>query len=414
MSIKKNALIIGAGRSQVPIIDLCHQYGYKVICVSPKGNYPGLDIADDVLYEDVKNIESILNFANEKKIDAVFTDQLDAGVLTAAYVSEKIGVKTITYETALKFTNKFIMRQCAKKAGIAVPQCVCASTIEDAMEKSKNMTFPLIMKPVDSAASRGISKIENANDIEKFFSYAQQYSRTNSVILETFITGKEYVVEAFTKNYKTQNLIVGERTYFDIPGEFIPSTTIFRDANSADSSIENRLKQTNKHLVESFGLPFGITHAEFLYDDVSDTIYLVEIAARGGGVFISSDLIPMACGVNAIDLLTKENLGIPYEDKIVLNQGSSAYLCYLCPDGKIISIKGMPQIKDIPGVEKVFFDNISVGMQLPPIKDKSSRKGPFLIKGCTKDECLNVMKKIKSTFDISIVDSAGNSKGVIW
>lgn len=414
MSLGKNALIIGAGRSQVPIIDLCHQYGCKVIAVSPKGNYPGLDIADEVLYEDVKNFESILNFAKGKNIDAVFTDQLDAGVLSAAYVSEKIGVKTITYDTALKFTNKFLMRQCAKKAGVAVPQCVCVHSVDEAIEKSKEMKFPLMMKPVDSAASRGISKVENVNDIREKFLYAQQYSRTKKVILETFITGKEYVVEAFTKDFNTQNLIVGERTYFDIPGEFIPSTTLFRDANSADTALEIRLKQTNKHLVESFGLPFGITHAEYLYDENSDIIYLVEIAARGGGVFISSDLIPMACGVNAIDLLTKENLGIPYEDKIALTSAASAYLCYLCPEGIVTSLDGASQVEKIPGVEKAFFDNISLGMQLPPIKDKSSRKGPILIKGRTKEDCLEVMNKVKSTLDISIVDSAGNGKGVIW
>jgi len=48
-------MVLGAGRGQLPIINLFHYYGQKVLVVSPNGDYPGFKVADDVIYEDVRN-----------------------------------------------------------------------------------------------------------------------------------------------------------------------------------------------------------------------------------------------------------------------------------------------------------------------------------------------------------------------
>lgn len=412
----KWVMILGAGRGQIPIIDLCHKYGRKVAVVTPEGDYPGIDVADYVYYADVNDKESVLQCAQEMKISSILTDQLDEGVLTAAYVAEKLGIKGITYETALKFTNKNIMRQAAKKAGVAVPESICINTMDDVYAKLKvcsEMTFPLMMKPADSSASRGVYKVSSYSDIEKKISDSKQYSKSGEIILEQFIEGYEYVVEAFTRNYNTTNLVVGHRDYFSIEDTFIPSATVFCDAESADSRLENRLKEINKLLVESFQLPFGITHGEYLYSSKEDKIYLVEIAARGGGVFISSDLIPYACGVNANDLLVREVLGIDNREQIMMKKGASAYFCYLVPEGEVIKLDNIDTISSLSGVQRVFFDNIELGMQTKSIKDKSSRKGPILVSGATKEDCYNAIERVKKAIDIRVSTEYGE-KEAIW
>lgn len=409
----KKVIVLGAGRGQIPVINLCHKYGWYVISVSPKGNYPGLELVDEVFYEDVKNYEAILKYAEHQGIDAILTDQLDAGVLSAAYISEKLGLKSITYDVAMKFTNKFVMRNEAAKAGVAVPKSTIVSNADEIAEKIQTMNFPLMMKPVDSAASRGVYKVNSLEEIQEKLSESLSYSKTKDVIIEEFIEGKEFVVEAFTKDYKVTNLVVGHRDYFDVEDTFIPNATVFIDADSADSHIENMLKSTNKSLVESFGLPFGITHGEYIYNEKEDKIYLVEIAARGGGVFISSDLIPAACGVNANDLLVREVLGIASDADICLSEGASAYFCYLTPAGVITEIKNTEVVSNLPGVLKAFFDNVNVGMNCLSIKDKSSRKGPILVSGKTKKECYNIIDAVKEKLIIKISDSAGE-KDIIW
>ena len=409
----KKALVVGGGRGQIPVINLCHKYGWYVTVVSPKGNYPGISIADDVLFEDVKNKESILEFAKVNDIKAVLSDQLDVAVPTVAYVAEQLGLKGITYDVSLRFTNKYIMRKSAKDAGINVPDNAYAVNIDEAVKAAKELGFPLMIKPVDSAASRGVYKISNIKELEEKFYISQKYSKSNAVIIEQFITGKEYVVDAFTHDFQVNNLIVGHRDYFDVENTFIPSATVFLDANSANSSIENKLKEINKTLVSSFKLPFGITHAEYLYDEKEDKIYLVEIAARGGGVFISSDLIPDACGVNANDLYVKEVLGIPYNDEINLTPGASAYFCYLTPEGVVCELNNLEQVEKIEGVCKAFFDNIELGMHTCSICDKSSRKGPIIVCGKSKDDCYKTISIVKETLSIKIKTVAG-IEDIIW
>lgn len=412
----QKVMVLGAGRGQIPIMNLCHKYGWYVVAVSPEGNYPGLTVADKVCYANVKDKDSVLEIAKKEGIGAILTDQLDAGVLTAAYVAENIGIRGITSEVALKFTNKFVMRQEAEKIGINVPFSIAVSGIDEvkaALAQKPNLDFPLMMKPVDNAASKGIYKVNSLQEIESKFDWSKQYSTSGQVIIEQFIEGKEYVVEAFTRNYETVNLVVGHRDYFQIPDTFIPNATVFVDAESANSELERRLQEINKKLVEGYGLKFGITHGEYLYNEKEDKIYLVEIAARGGGVFISSDLIPGASGVNANDLLVREALGIPNAEPISINRGAAAYFCYLTPKGTVTALNGLQEAEQTAGVIKAYFDNIEIGMVSQSITDKSSRKGPILVKGKTKQECYQVIEQVKKSLHIE-VSNGDKISNVIW
>lgn len=415
-TMNKYVIVLGAGRGQIPIMELCRKYGYKVIAVSPKGDYPGFKVADISLFEDVKNKEAVLKVAREYDIKGILTDQLDEGVPTAAYVSEKMNLNGIAYDVSLKFTNKSLMRKTAENAGIIVPKSFVVNDAETAIKiinDQKDFAYPLIIKPVDSSASRGIHVINESKDLFDCFADCKSYSKSGEVIIEQFISGKEYVVDAFTKDYRVKNLIVGHRDYFDIPDTFIPNATVFLDADSAVSPVEEKIKEVNEKIIREFGLKFGVTHAEFLYVEETNTVYLVEIAARGGGVFISSDLIPLACGVNANDLLVREVLGLHNENEIILKSGASAYFCYLVPKGEVISILNAEKVPGIAGVQKAFFDNIELGMKTKSIRDKSSRKGPILVSGKTKKDCYAVIEKVKQTLDIKVKTKNG-VENIIW
>lgn len=414
--MNKKVMVIGAGRGQLNIMRLLHRYGCHVIAVSKPGDFPGFAEADDCLYLDIREKEAILAYAQEQNIVGIVTDQLDEGVTTVAYVAEKMGLAGITYDVACKFTDKFYMRQEAAKAGIHVPYHVRVSDLSEAEHALKNdpqLQFPLIIKPELSSASKGVRKIHNIEELRQYFEAAKRHSNNGYVLLEQFITGIEYVVNSFTRDYQTTDLIVGHREYFKVPDVFIPCATFFRDAESAVTPLERRLKETNQRLVSTLRLPFGITQAEYMYDEKNDTIYLGEIAARGGGVFTSSHLIPYACGVDANDLLIREILHCPEKLRIQLKHGASAYICYLVPKGIVQSIEGIEAVQRIPGVRRAFFDNIAVGMESKSILDKYARKGPILVRGKDMEECRRIGDEVQKTLDIR-VSSDGKIVPVLW
>ncbi len=206
---------------------------------------------------------------------------------------------------------------------------------------------------------------------------------------------------------------MGHRDYFNVKGTFIPNATVFTDAETADSHIEQLLKKTNQKLIESFGLNFGITHGEYFYVEDTDEIYLVEIAARGSGVLVSSDLIEAACGVNANDLLVRTALGLKNDGVKNLRKGAAAYFCYLIPKGTVIKLENTNRVEGMEGVLKAFFDNIEVGMVSGSMRDKSSRKGPILVLGKSKEDCYSVAEQVRSVLEIKIETEDG-IKNPVW
>lgn len=406
-------MILGAGRGQMPLYEICKSLDCEVVFVTPEGDYPGIGKAK-VRYANVMDYETVYQIAKEEKADAIISDQLDAGIYSCAYASEKLGLKGIGSEVAKRFTDKYTMRKFAQKAGVAVPEYFAVHSVEDVIKNKKNIKFPIVMKPSDNASSRGIYLVESLEELLSHFEETKEYSSEGLVLLEQYIIGTEYVVETYTKDYNTTSLIVGHRDYFDIPKKFIPKATVFRDAELADTHIEQKVLEASRKLVKTYELPFGITHGEFIYNHEEDEVYLVEIAARGGGEFISADLIPLACGVHANELLVKHVLGIPYEVPSKRTHKASAYYSYLLPEGKITVLEGIEDVKNISGVYNPMFDNVELGMDIPPIKDKASRKGPLLVCGETKEECYKVRDEMKKTLNIVVTSNTGEERTIIW
>lgn len=405
----KSILVIGGGAGQVPLIEYARKNGYRAVVVSPDGNYPGLKLADKVVYEDIRFPERIIAHKElaEEDVAAVVTDQLDEAVPTVSFLAKHFNVPGIDCDVALRFKDKYVMRRAAENIGVAVPKCVRVTELDDLETSIKGLRFPLIIKPLDRASSLGVYEAKDFSELRSHFAESKSYS-DKGVIVEEFVQGREYVVEGFTSEGKTTNLIVGHRDYFNVPDAFIPSATVFRDSDSATDDLERRLKEVNIRLVEGFGLNFGLTHAEYIYNEGSDTIYLVEVAARGGGVCISSDLIPAACGVDSVAVYMRAALGLPV-GSLELRKGAAAYFCFMLPEGVVKSVSGVEKLCAVPGLLRAVLGNVEVGMRISAARDKYSRKGPILVCGKTKEDCYNVIKQVKDILQIRVLTSNGEA-----
>lgn len=408
----KKIMVLGAGRGQVPIINLCKASGFITVVASIPGDYPGIKLADIFCEVDITDKESVLEAARKETIDGIIADQIDIAVPTAAYVAEKMGLAGITYDCALKFTNKFLMKNECQKLNIKTSEYYRLITADQAREKCREIGFPVVIKPTDSAGSKGVSLIRNEDELETKFDIALSYSGDNSVIVEKYIQGREYLVEGFASDFTFTNLAISEREYFDIPDLFIPKKTIY--GPYMGNITKERILEINRKLVEGFGLKFGITHSEYLVDEKTGDIYLGEIAARGGGTYISSDILPMATGIDfnkyLLDIVAGKRKRVNIEN---IENNVAGYICFSLPPGYVREIEGIENIKQLPCVYKVILETLHVGMQTGQMKDKSGRMGPILIKGKNTREFEDTVNKVKSLLDIKVETSEG-IKGIIW
>ncbi len=412
--MKDKVFVIGAGKGQVPIIEICRKRNYEVIVISREGDYPGFALADRYYHIDIKDKEKVLEAARKEKITAVLTDQLDAAVATTAYVAEQLSLPGIGYECAMKFTNKLLMKREVQKLGIEMPEYAIAHTVEEACSKADKIGYPVVIKPVDQEGSRGVIKVNCGQELEQSFNLSLKGSKYKYLEIEKFISGVEYIALGFAQDYEFTNLTIGQYNQFKLENYFIPKMRLVKDATSANTEAEVEILEKTKKIVQGFGMKYGISEAEFIYDRINNKVYFVEIAAIGGGMYVSSDVVPLACGINVTELLVDFATGRKiHADLNNLSTGVAGYLCFTLPEGTIMAVENVDKLFNIPGVHNAFLDTVQVGKVANKMVDKSMRLGPILFYGKTKNDCMETIKKVKDTLKISVNTPEG-IKGIMW
>jgi len=394
-------LIIGAGIGQVPLLEKAKARGLHVTVASIPGPYPCFLLADDVIYTNIYDRDEIVNEARKREITAIVSDQNDLMMPTVAYVAEKLGLPGNRFETVMAYCNKNTFRELCDKVEVPCPKHVAIGSGEINLD---NINFPLpwIVKPADSQSSIGIKKIEDKRELKIALHEAISKSPTHAAIVEEFFEGRELVCEGFINNGKYYLLAFADRRYFNLDDVMIPSQTLF--PSSISKTIQDKIVKYEQMLSMAMKPSFGIVHSEYLINEKTGEICIVESALRGGGVYISSDLIPMATGIDINDVLLDKALGIDVDvDEIFekRNDKASAYVCFYLPEGVIEKVEGVDELKKLPFVKKFYIDDIIVGQKMMPPTYKGARKGPILVQGKNREDLeqniLTVQKTLKAT-----------------
>jgi len=410
----KKVLMVGAGIGQLYLSKKVKERGDYLIAVTLPGNQPVIKIADKVYYQNVFDKEAVLKIAQEESVDAVVSDQNDRMMPTVAYVSEKMNLPGLRIDQVDSFCNKNRFRDLCDDLGIPVPPHlkVEAGSIP---EKIPNLPFPRIVKPADSQSSLGVRKVWNEAECHMAIVEALEYSSSKTAIVESFFEGKEVAVEGFVYKGDYYHLGIGDRTYFDLENLFIPSQTIF--PSCLDDVVVAKILDCEKRLAKHVNPEFAITHSEYLYNPDTQEICIVESALRGGGMYISSHLIPFYAGIDPADLLldcaTRKELDMPaiFGRK---TESSSAYVSFYLPEGKIVDIKGLSELKELPGVKMLFLDDVKVGCKTTKISHKGQRMGPIIFAAKNRESLENTISELQSVLSITVDDTDGVSRGIIW
>jgi len=400
---KQKIMILGAGVCQVPIIRKASQMGLTTIVASIDGDYPGFDEADIPLRINVVDRERILEKAARYEVDAVITNQTDLPVTTAAYVAEKLGLPGIGLACAEKFTNKILIRNIATQCGSKAVGCYQVNSSDEAEKMAKTMTLPIIVKPIANQGSRGVTLVESFAELPDAFAGTQRFAPPGGVVIEEYFPGREVKMDGLMHEGRFQNLPLSDVGMFDIPNVFIPKTTYY--PSTLDPALQQNVFDLNSRVVAAMGLPFGLTHSEFRVNEETGEVFLIEIAARGGGTLISSDLVPLACGLDVETILLQQALGCPPKSIPQQERRASGYYCGGgFPEGIVKRICSIEEVERLPGVHRIV-SSMKVGDRTPALTDKATRAIVFLLKGEARQDIDAIAKKIRETVSV-VIDTA--------
>lgn len=304
--MQKKIMIIGAGEMQTPVIQKAINLGLYVITVDGNIKAPGNKYANLALEIDTNDIIKILEASQNHQIDGILTTS-DYPVRVVAYVCQQMGLKGLSLEAAVRSTNKFELRKCLNEKGIISPLFQKLSRIDDLEKINSDFKYPLIIKPVDSSASRGVRKVDSLSELKIGYTEAAKYSQSGEVILEEYLEGPEYSVESLSQNGKVTIIAITEKkTNGDLEKYFVEDRHTI-PANISNSHQEDIIKMVSV-AVEAIGLDNCAAHTELKLTEKGPII--IEIGARLGGDFITSDIVPLATGVDMLKNVISISLGI--------------------------------------------------------------------------------------------------------
>lgn len=364
-------MVLGAGEFQLPLIRAAKARGLSVVVVSIAGDYPGFAEADASVLCDVRDKETVLAAARRYQICGIATDQTDIPLPTLAYVASELGLPGMSEETALNFTDKACMRVLCEQAGLATIPYRQISCVQEARAFWTEHGAPLIFKPVDNQGSRGVCKVEQQEELAQAFEDAIAYSAKKEVIVEKYIVGQELEADALVLDGEVTLLATGDVQLFSLPNTFSSYLRVYPSQQNAE--VRAQLERVNRSTIQALGLRQGITHGEYILSE-DGSLYLIEIAARGGGNFISSHIVPSQSGLQVEDFIVQTALQhrvappiLKHSDKV------TCYVsCYL-PEGRVERAEGIEELDRDANVLVHSLNRIHPGLECGKNLDKTSR-----------------------------------------
>lgn len=405
---------MGAGIGQVTLArKLSSLRGVRLIVVCYHYLNEVASLADKIIIHDLYDKEGVLEIAKNERIEAVLSDQHDLYLPTVAYVAEHLNLPGNTFEQVMSYCDKNTFRDICDRVGVPVPK---HKRIRDASSICfDEIGFPMIVKPADSQSSIGINKIHSEKDYQRLVKKSLSCSRSKTAILEEFVKGRELVSEGLIYEGKYYNIAFGDRRYFCIEDKFIPSQTLF------PAIIPLSLKKMICHyesLIAEYVKPnFAIVHSEWLWDKNSNRLVCVESSLRGGGVFISSHLIPLATGLDINNLLIEYsligtiNIGSFLSNKV---NNAAGYVCFYLPKGVIKRVAGKEILEQSKGVIMASLDTLVEGIETQVLEHKGQRLGPILICAKKRRTLEQRIKRCQSLLEVDVEDIAGHILHPIW
>jgi len=173
MNHQKKLMLLGGLRYLLPIIEAAHRMGHYVITVDYLPDNIAHKYSDEYHNVSILDKEAVLKLAQELQIDGIMSFAVDPGVVTAAYVAEKMGLPFQgSYESVCILQDKARFRQFLADNGFNVPMAKGYDEKEKALHDNDIFNWPVIVKPVDSAGSKGVSRVDRVEDLSDAIYYA--------------------------------------------------------------------------------------------------------------------------------------------------------------------------------------------------------------------------------------------------
>ena len=311
---QKRLMLLGGLRYLLPVIEEAHKLGAYVITADYLPNNIAHKYSDEYCNVSIIDKEAVLKAAQELQIDGILSHAVDPGVVSAAYVAEKMGLPfQCSYKAACVLQDKSFFRQFLMENDFNCLHAKGYMNVEDALKDVDYFTWPVIVKPVDSAGSKGVTKVENVEDLPHAIEIALASSISKNFIVEDFLEKEGFSAgsESFVVDGKLLYNGFYDQ-YFDneAVNPYTPSAEVWPSIMPVH--YQEEIKSELQRLVDLLGITTGLFNVECRVCK-NGKAYLMEVSPRAGGNRLA-EMLKYAADVNINEAETKKALGYSVGD----------------------------------------------------------------------------------------------------
>lgn len=385
-------MIIGASILQLPGIKRAKEMGLNVAVADYDPNAIGIPYADKFYEVSTIDIEGVTKAAEDFGADGIMTLASDMPMRSVAKASKKLGLTAVSFDTAVKATDKGEMIKAFKEANVPSPWFFIIENKEKLEEIKDKIEYPCILKPLDNSGSRGVVLVKSEKELDESFAYSVSSSRGAGVILEEYMQGNEVSVEVMAWNGEIHILAITDKLTTGAP-HFVEMG--HSQQSRLSEEIKNQIKDVATRAVKSVGIESGPAHVEIMV--TSKGPKMIELGARMGGDCITTHLVPLSTGIDMIECTINCALGQEPDVMPKFDKGS-AIRFFDVPQGTIKNISGVEDAQKIDGVKEITFTK-NVGDLAGSINSSTDRCGFVIAQSDTAENaikiCEEAIKKIK-------------------
>ncbi len=297
---QKKLMLLGGIRFLLPVIKSAHELGYYVITCDYIPDNIAHKYSDEYVNASIVDKEAVLKIAREKKIDGIMSFGVDPGVISAAYVQQQMRLPAFgPYESVEILQNKDKFRKFLRDNSFNTPKFKVYSLKQEALEDVDKFDYPIIVKPTDSAGSKGVMRVNSKKELDKATDYAFAHSRGNHIIIEQFIEklGCSSSSESFSKD--------GELKFVSFNSQRFDLNAINPYVPAAHSWPSTMTKEQENYLANEIQRLLTLLHMQTSVYNIETRIgtdnkpYIMELSPRGGGNRLC-EMLRYATGVDLI------------------------------------------------------------------------------------------------------------------
>ncbi len=312
----KKLLLLGGSRYILPVIEAAKKLGiYTITCDYLPDNIAH-KYSDEYCNVSIIDKDAVLEVAKSHHVDGVLSFACDPGVVTMAYVTEKLGLPSVgSYKSVSILQDKGKFRNFLKENGFNVPTAKSYDNISEALNDIESFHWPVIVKPVDSAGSKGVSKVDTPNELEESIKNALSFSHCSQFIIEDFIEQKGYSsdTDSFSVDGKLEFVSFSSQ-YFDKSAENPYTPAAYSWPTSISLENQKVLTEEIQRLLKLLDMKTSIYNIE-TRESKDGTPYIMEISPRGGGNRLA-EMLRYATGTDLVTNAVRAAVGMPVVDVV--------------------------------------------------------------------------------------------------